>query len=323
MFDALLILSYGGPEGSSDIRAFLENVMRGVSKSPSIPPERIEAAAKKYERLIELNGICSPISQACRDLMGGLMGEFQVLGPRIPIYWGNLFWYPLLSETLREMQDDGIERAAVFVTSGFDSPQGNRRYDEAIEKSLASLEGKVPVLTRLPLFWNDPLFHSAMADKLLEALARASLELESNEPNSKIRIVFTAHSIPINDSENCDYLKQVQEVSKTVAELAHLDLDGFSWEIAWQSRSGAPGSAWLTPSPEDIVHQAAEEGIKAIVPVPIGFFCENMETAYDLDVELAALVESLGMVYFRARTIGEDAKILKMIRNSLISCSIK
>lgn len=313
MTDALLIVSYGAPEGLSDVRPYLENLLKGPEARP-----RIEAAARKYERLHDLCGECSPLAQECRNLIAGLVDELDKFGPKLPIYWGNVLWHPMLEDTVAEMAEDGIRSARAYVTSYFDSPYGNERYTAAIARACEKVGPAAPVIERMPLFWNEELFHGAQADNLLEALARARIELTLSDLEPKTKVIFTAHSIPLSEAESSPYREQLLEAGQKIAKAAHLGVDDFPWELAYQSRSGSKDVPWLEPSPEDCLKKATEEGFAAVVLVPFGFACENMETAYDLDVELASLADSLGLIYSRANCVGSDAKILRLIRQHIL-----
>src|SRR3954454_4074274 len=110
-YDALLIVSSGGPDGPDDVLPFLENVLRGRN----VPRERMLEVAEHY---YHFDGV-SPINQQCRELIAALKTEFARHGLQLPIYWGNRNWDPMLGDTVRAMRDDGVKRAVALATSAF------------------------------------------------------------------------------------------------------------------------------------------------------------------------------------------------------------
>jgi protoporphyrin/coproporphyrin ferrochelatase len=287
-FDAILVLSFGGPEKPDDVIPFLENVLRGRN----VPRDRMLAVAEHYYHF----GGKSPINDQARALIAGLREELEQHGPRVPIYWGNRNWHPFLADTLRQMKADGVRNALAFVTSIFSSYSGCRQYLEDIERARAEIDG-APEIQKLRSFYNHPLFIEAQADRVRDALAG------SNAP-----IIFTAHSVPISMAESCDYQKQLQESCRLVAER----LDIADWRLVYQSRSGPPGQPWLEPDIADVI-RATDRGATVVV-VPIGFVSDHMEVIYDLDTEARAIAEERGVNMVRAGTVGVHPKFLRMIR---------
>ena len=287
-FDALLVLSFGGPEKPDDVIPFLENVLRGRN----VPRERMLAVAEHYYHF----GGKSPINDQARALIAGLEGELASHGPRLPIYWGNRNWHPLLSDTLRQMKADGVRRALAFATSIFSSYSGCRQYLEDIERALAEVPG-APEIQKLRSFYNQPLFIEAQADRVREALNGRQASL-----------IFTAHSIPMSMAETSDYQRQLEESCRLVAER----LDNSNWRLVYQSRSGPPSQPWLEPDIADVLRgldRGADVGV-----VPIGFISDHMEVIYDLDIEAQAIARERGVNMLRAGTVGVHPKFLRMIR---------
>lgn len=287
-YDAILVLSFGGPEKAEDVIPFLENVLRGRN----VPRERMLAVAEHYHHF---DGR-SPINDHNRALIRELEAELGRHGPRLPIYWGNRNWHPLLADTLRQMRDDGIRRALGFVTSIFSSYSGCRQYLEDIERARGEVEG-APEIHKLRKFYNHPLFIEAQAEEVRTALG--------GRPRP---IIFTAHSIPLTMAETSDYQKQLQEACRLVAEQV-----GFGdWRLVYQSRSGPPSQPWLVPDIGDVVRelQPGDE----IAVVPIGFVSDHIEVIYDLDVEAQAIARERGVDMVRAPTVGVHPKFVEMIR---------
>jgi protoporphyrin/coproporphyrin ferrochelatase len=287
-FDAVLVLSFGGPEQREDVIPFLENVLRGRN----VPRARMLAVAEHYYHF----GGKSPINDQNRALIAALRTELDTHGPRLPIYWGNRNWHPLLADTLRQMKADGVRCALAFVTSIFSSYSGCRQYLEDIERARAGIED-APEIQKLRKFYNHPLFIEAQADEVRTALKGRSA-----------RIIFTAHSVPLGMAETSDYQKQLQESCRLVAE----SVGSNDWRLVYQSRSGPPGQPWLEPDIADVMREV-EPGAEVAV-VPIGFVSDHIEVIFDLDVEAQAIARERGIHMMRAPTVGVHPKFLQMIR---------
>jgi ferrochelatase len=287
-FDAVLVLSFGGPEKPDDVIPFLENVLRGRN----VPRERMLAVAEHYYHF----GGKSPINDQNRELIAELRDELDAHGPKLPIYWGNRNWHPFLADTLRQMKADGVRRALGFVTSIFSSYSGCRQYLEDIERARAEVDG-APEIQKLRKFYNHPLFIEAQAAEIRDALA-----------GREAQIIFTAHSVPLAMAETSDYQKQLNESCRLVAGQVGVR----DWSLVYQSRSGPPGQPWLEPDIADVMREI-EPGSEVVV-APIGFVSDHMEVLYDLDTEAQAIAHARGVHMVRAATVGVHPKFVQMIR---------
>jgi ferrochelatase len=288
-FDAILVLSFGGPEQHADVIPFLENVLRGRD----VPRERMLAVAEHY---YHFDGK-SPINDQTRALIAALDAELKAHGPRLPIYWGNRNWHPFLADTIRQMKTDGVRRALAFVTSIFSSYSGCRQYLEDIDRAQAEVEG-APEVQKLRKFYNHPLFIEAQADEVRDALC-----------GRPAQIIFTAHSVPLSMANSSDYVKQLLESCRLVAEQLGR---GDDWRLVYQSRSGAPGQPWLEPDIADVLREIPAGA--DVVVAPIGFISDHMEVLYDLDTEAQAIARERGFRMTRAGTVGVHPKFIEMIR---------
>jgi ferrochelatase len=295
--DALLVVSFGGPEGMDDVLPFLENVLRGRN----VPRERMLSVAHHYEMF----GGVSPINQQNRNLIAALKQELETNGPDLPIYWGNRNWHPLLAETLRQMTADGVRNALAFVTSAYSSYSSCRQYRENIAKAQAEVGPEAPRVEKLRAFYNHPLFIEANVEHIREAWSRLA-----SDQRSQAELVFTAHSIPESMASNCEYEAQLQEAGSLIA--GELGID--RWQVVYQSRSGSPLQPWLGPDITDYLRQINAEGVTSVVVAPIGFVSDHMEIVYDLDFEAQNLARELGMTMVRAATAGTHPSFVKMIR---------
>jgi ferrochelatase len=300
-YDALLLVSFGGPEGMDDVMPFLENVLRGRN----VPFERMLAVAKHYE----LFGGVSPINEQNRKLIAGLTQDLEAKGPRLPIYFGNRNWHPTLADTMRRMRDDGIRRALAFVTSAYSSYSSCRQYLEDIERARESIGPDAPRVEKLRAFYNHPGFIEANV-----ANVEAALEQIPVERHAQTQIVFTAHSIPESMARNCDYAAQLGETSRLVADA----LDVRHWRLVFQSRSGSPSQPWLGPDIRDYLRELKADGVEDLVVAPIGFVSDHMEIVYDLDTEAMALCRELGLNMIRAATASTHPAFIEMVRQLIL-----
>jgi ferrochelatase len=294
-YDALLVVSFGGPEKRDDVIPFLENVLRGRN----VPRERMLEVAGHYYRF----GGRSPINDQNRELIAKLRQVVQM-----PVYWGNRNWHPLLGDTVRRMRQDGVRRAIAFTTSAFGSYSGCRQYLEDIERARASVEDAPPI-DKIPPFAEHPGFLEAMADRVKQAIEKV--------PDG--RLVFTAHSIPVAMAQSSPYLRQLEAACAAVAARAGRE----EWNLVYQSRSGPPGQPWLEPDVCDFLRAIRSN----VVIAPIGFLSDHMEVLYDLDVEARAVCEEIGVKMARAATVGTHPAMIQMIaefcRGEPVPCSAR
>lgn len=297
-YDAILVLSFGGPESKEEVIPFLENVLRGRN----VPRERMLAVAEHY---YHFEGK-SPINQQARDLITALEAELRKNGPKLPIYWGNRNWHPLLTDTLRKMKDDGIRRALAFVTSAYSSYSGCRQYREDIARAQNEVGLGAPVVDKLRAFFNHPGFIEATVERVGDALRAVPANASEN-----VQVVYTGHSIPQSMANSSDYVMQLEEVRRLVSSA----LGQVNDAMVYQSRSGAPGQPWLEPDILDYLHEVkANRLASAVVIAPIGFTSDHMEVLYDLDVEAQELCDSIGLPMTRAKTVGVHPQFIGMIR---------
>ena len=297
-FDALLLVSFGGPECREDVMPFLENVTRGKN----VPRERLTEVAEHYYHF----GGASPINQQNRELIAALSAELSEHGCRLPIYWGNRNWNPLLPDAIRQMRDDGVQRALAFVTSAFSSYSGCRQYREDIERARIEVGPTAPPVVKLRTFFNHPGFIEAVADRVQEALADVS-----QHHIAKTQLVFTAHSIPIAMANGCQYAAQLHEACSLVADR----VGGLPWSLAYQSRSGSPGQPWLEPDIGDWLREFPRQNERThVVVIPIGFISDHVEVLFDLDHEAKAIASVCGLQLIRAGTVGTHPRFVRMIR---------
>ena len=312
-YDALLLVSFGGPERPEDVVPFLERVTAGRG----IPRERLEVVGQHYQ----LFGGRSPINELNRQLIAGI--EADLAGARIdvPVYWGNRNWDPLLTDAVRRMKDDGVTRAACFVTSAYSCWSSCRQYRENLYDAVSAVEG-APRLDKLRHYFNHPGFVEPVVDGVLAALAG----LDDGQREGA-HLAFVTHSIPMSMAETAGppgatpggaYVAQHRDVmAAAVARIAEETGVSHPHELVFCSRSGSPQVPWLEPDVNDHLETLAKDGVPAVVLVPVGFVSDHMEVVYDLDTEALATAERLGLPARRAATAGSDPRFVAMVRDLL------
>ena len=304
-YDAFLLVSFGGPEGPDDVMPFLTNVTRGRN----VPPERLASVAEHYYAF----GGVSPINQQCRDLLAAVRAAFAAGGLSLPLYWGNRNWTPYLTDTARQMAEDGVRRAVAFVTSAYSSYSSCRQYLDDIERARAAVGPDAPRIDKIRRFYNHPGFIEPFADHVRAALATLPAELRE-----EAHLVFTAHSVPCAMAEASGpagdrgrYVTELTEAARLIAE--RTGARAHPWSLAYQSRSGPPSQPWLEPDVRDQLGELAESGTRAVVVVPVGFVSDHIEVLHDLDVEAAETADSLGLAFARAATPGTSPRFASMV----------
>lgn len=295
--DALLIVSFGGPEGPDDVLPFLERVTAGRN----VPPQRLAQVAATYERF----GGVSPINGHTRRLIAAVGHELAQRGPDLPIYWGNRNWHPLLADTIAEMARAGVGRALAFVTSAFSSYSGCRQYLDDIARARMEVGPRAPTIDKLRLFFNHPGFIEPVAARVSDALARLP-----DDTRDRAHLLFTAHSIPTAMAATSDYQLQLAESARLVRGIVGGDHPS---SVAFQSRSGAPSVPWLEPDVGEVIDTLAAAGCPGAVLVPLGFVCDHLEVVYDLDVVALERARAAGLPIVRAGTVGDDPGFATMV----------
>lgn len=293
--DALLVLSFGGPEGPADVRPFLENVTRGRG----VPPERLDAVEEHYAHF----GGVSPLNARNRELIAAIEERIDV-----PVYFGNRNWHPMVADTVADMARAGVRRAAVFATSAYGGYSACRQYDDDIAGARAAVGSGAPQLVKLRHFFDHPLFVAANADAVRTVRDGAG-------PGA--RLVFTAHSVPeaadraagLPEQGGRRYSRQVTEAARLVA----AELGVTEHDVVWQSRSGPPRVPWLAPDIVDHIDALHAAGVPGVVISPIGFVSDHVEVVWDLDTEARERAAELGMGFARAATAGPDPRFADMV----------
>jgi ferrochelatase len=320
-YDALLVVSFGGPEKPDDVVPFLENVTRGRG----IPRERLKEVGEHYFQL----GGRSPLNDLNRAFIAAVEEDLRGNGIDLPVYWGNRNWDPYLADALGQMAKDGVERAVCFVTSAYSSYSGCRQYRENLADAVADVDG-APALDRVRHYFNHPGFVEPMVDATLAALADLPPDARGDA-----RLLFVTHSVPVamndasgrggsraqtgSDGAGGAYLAQHESVAAEITERIRQHTGHrFPSEVVFCSRSGPPEVPWLGPDVNVRIEHAARHAVPAVVVVPIGFVADHMEVVYDLDTEARATAEAAGIAFARAATAGVDPRFVAMVRDLVL-----
>lgn len=292
--DAILIVGFGGPEGPDDVMPFLENVLRGRN----VPRERMLEVAEHYQHF----GGVSPINQQTRDLIATLRPALDARGVRLPIYWGNRNWRPMLADTMSQMAANGVRHALAVVLAAYSSYSSCRQYREDVERARATVGDAAPRVDKMRVFYNHPDFIAANADRVRAGLAQLG---------PSVHVAFTAHSIPSSMAAGCDYERQLTETCRLVAEA--LDVADDRWRLVYQSRSGRPEDPWLGPDIVDHLRDAHSRGVTEVVVHPIGFLSDHVEVLYDLDEEARHACAGVGLRMVRSGSVGTHPRFVAML----------
>jgi ferrochelatase len=288
-YDSVLLMAYGAPESMAEVRPFLDNVLRGLP----VPRERYEAVVAHYEQI----GGRSPLNELTGRQARGLRAWLEAEGLDLPVYVGMRFAQPFLFTAIQRMIRDGRRRAVGIVLAPYRSEPSFEKYQEAVGEVLDAVGPAAAPRVEFVEPWSEhPGFLAAQADQV-----RRALEAVPAPRSAAARLVFTAHSIPLALARRCPYVAQIETACGAVAR----DLGGRAWQLAWQSRSGSPGTPWLEPDVNDVLAALSRAGAVDVVLVPIGFISDHVEVLYDLDLEAARTGRDLGLNVVRAATVND------------------
>jgi ferrochelatase len=304
-FDAILLISFGGPQGLGDIRPFLANVLRGRR----IPAERLDEVAHHYE----LFGGVSPLTALTRRQASGLAQRLAAAGAPLPVYVGMRNWHPYLADTLAEMSRAGVRRAIGFIMAAQSSYSSCEQYRENVLAARQAIRDRgLPDIevTYVPGWHLHDGFIDANAEHVRAARSKLPAALQPHA-----RVIFTAHSIPTEMATRSQYVDQLLASAGEVARR----VNAADWALVYQSRSGRPQDLWLEPEICDYLRASRDNGLEAAVLCPIGFVCDHIEVLYDLDREAAQLARQIGLAMTRADAVNDDPRFMDMMADVVLS----
>jgi ferrochelatase len=294
-YDAILMIAFGGPEKTDDIRPFLSKVSTGRP----IPPERLEEVAHHYE----LIGGRSPLNEITYRQARGLEAQLKINGYSLPVYVGMRNWHPFLSDTVIEMSKEGINNALAIIMAAHQSDASWERYQRDVEEAISTTGVELSVDYTEP-FYDHPLFIEDSAERIAECLE----QIPSTDRDDTV-LIFTAHSIPTPMAEASPYVEQLTISCRLISErLGHEN-----WLLAYQSRSGRPTDPWLEPDVCDLIRALSKKSTTHVIIQPIGFICDHVEVLYDIGIEAAEVAEDVGIKMLRAKTVNDDQKFIEAL----------
>ena len=301
-YDALFLVSFGGPESLDEVKPFLERITEGKN----IPANRLEEVTQRYETV----GGVSPLNANMRNIKEKLETEIKSRDIDIPIFIGYRNVEPLIIRTVNEMKESGVSRCLAWLSSPYSSYSSCRQYTENIENACSQIDD-APQIDQIRRHHDHPGLIEPAADCL-----RSAIEEIPNALRDETVLLFSAHSLPQSMAETCRYESEINEAASLVANEVDPD-KRLRREVVWQSRSGPPHIPWLEPDINDKLDQLASEGVEAVVVSPIGFPIENFEILWDLDFEASNKAASLGMSFSRADSVENDSRFISMIADLL------
>lgn len=291
-YDAILMIGYGAPEKTKDIRPFLQNVAKGRP----IPPDRLEEVAHHYEMF---GG--SPLNEYTYKQAKGLQDKLAENGNGMPVYVGMRNWHPFIADTIKEMHSKGARKVIGMIMAAHQSDASWERYQRDVQQAIEELKIEMEFDYSPPLF-DHPLFIEDSADRVQDCLDKIP-----DEEYPETMILFTAHSIPVPMAEASPYVEQLETTAKLIAQRLNFD----NWRLVYQSRSGRPSDPWLEPDVCDVIEEIAQGGVKNVVAQPIGFLCDHIEVLFDIGVEAQETAKETGVSLYRAKTVNDDPKFIE------------
>lgn len=310
--DAIMLVSFGGPEGPDEVMPFLQRVTAGRN----VPLQRLEEVAQHYYA----RGGISPINTLNRQLQGKLRAELDRRELEIPVLWGNRNAAPYIDDALSQAASLGAERICVLATSAYPSYSSCRQYREDVAAAMQRT-GLTPTISKVAPFALRDGFLEAATDQLIEAADR----LDGAEVAP--RVLFVTHSIPDvmdelsgpGDGPGRAYSRTHVEVANAVLDRAAARGLALEGELVFCSRSGPPNQPWLEPDINDRMRELAETGVTSVLIHPIGFVSDHMEVVHDLDTEAQETASELGMAAIRVGTVGTHPALISSLIDAALA----
>lgn len=307
-FDALVLMSFGGPEKNDDVLPFLQNVTRGRG----IPDERLVEVGEHYYGF----GGKSPINEQNQNLLESLRRELARRGLKTPVLWGNRNWAPFLTDVARDfVAETGGNKFLAIDTSAYSSYSSCRQYREDFAQTIDSLaaEGIPVTFEKIRQYYNHPGFAEAelgCVQRAIDAFAQKVGVLDRR----RHRLLYVTHSIPesmqvASERWTAGYRGQHEQLMSWID--GKLGIEGqLGSELVFCSRSGAPHVPWLEPDINDRLEELKADGVDGVIVVPLGFVSDHMEVIYDLDTEASQTAARLDMDFLRAESVGTDSSFV-------------
>jgi ferrochelatase len=285
----VLLLAHGAPDRVEDIPAFLLNVREGRK----LPDAVVNEIVRRYSLI---GG--SPLTRLTTLQAKGLA---KLLGR--PVYVGMRNWNPFISEAVRQINADGLQRMVALCLA----PQNSRTSIGLYKKYLFEDVERLAVNVQVDFIesWHD---HPGLVEAFRERVATALAPVQA-ETGSPVPVIFTAHSVPEKTIQGGDpYEQQVRETAALVANA--LGLKEFS--VAFQSQ-GMTNERWIGPRVESCIDQLAAQGKRHVLLAPVGFVCDHVEILYDIDVVFREYAKSRGVTVHRSESLNDSPLFIQAL----------
>jgi ferrochelatase len=295
---ALLLLAFGGPQSMEEVEPFLTRLFRG--RRPS--PEQLGRVKERYQMI----GGSSPLPEITRGQAKALEKKLSQKGYSFKSYVGMRYGHPLIEESLKEIDRDGIREVVAIPMAPFRSRASTGAYIEEVTRAQKGLEKGINI-SFVEGWYSNPLFIDAVREKIRESLSEFALE-----KRGQVHLIFTAHSLPKSIVEQDPYVKEMEESVGKVLE----GMDPFPWHIAFQSRGGGP-EEWMGPEVESVLSELSREKVRGVLVVPIGFVSDHIEILYDIDIAFRQKAQSLGMVLKRTHSLNSSERFIEALASAV------
>ncbi len=289
----VLVMDYGTPKTLDEVPAYYTHIRHGH------PPtqEQLDELVGRYQAIggrSPLNDITDRQAEGIgRALNGG--GE----GP-VKVYLGHKHASPFIEDAVERMQDDGVEQAVALVLA----PHYARM---SVGDYFARVRGRLrpdgPEVRYIESWYQEPDFVHFLAERVKDALKGFPAE-----DRDEVRVVFSAHSLPVKALQGDPYPEQLHHSGDLIAKEAGLR----HWLFAWQS-AGRTDAEWIGPDIRDVIKELRREGQENILVCPAGFVADHLEVLYDLDIEAQALARDLDVRLARTESPNDDERFTALL----------
>jgi len=295
---AVLMLAYGTASSVERMRCYLSDIRGGRPMSDEFVNE--------FKHRYELIG-GSPLTGLTYDQAKKTGEELQSRGLDWPVYLGMRHWSPWIKDAIGQMYLHSVEEAVGIVMAPHYSKMSIGKYWGKIEEA-QEMHGSNIKFTFVNSWYQQPKFLEALEEHI-----RAGLEKFSPDVRDKVKIVFSAHSLPERLIKMGDpYDEQLKDNAKIVAER----LGDVDWMFSYQS-AAETGEPWLGPQIEDVVVDLANQGYKHMLVAPIGFVCDHVEILFDIDIEATQIANEHGIQLERIESMNSTPLFIGAVADAI------
>lgn len=298
----VLVMSYGTPESMDGIEEYYTHIRRG-----NVPtPELLAELSGRYEAVV---GGVFPLRENTNRQVAGLQEVLDhTESGRYVCYQGLKHARPYIEDGVSNMAADGIHQAIGIVLAPHYSTMSVGGY---VKRAKERAEELGIQMTFVESYYLHPKLIAALVDRVQSALAPFN-------PEEPIKVLFSAHSLPVKIREvNDPYESQLLATSSAVADAAGVK----DWQFTWQS-AGRTRDPWLGPDILETLKEVSESGYKQVLAAPVGFVSDHLEVLYDLDIEAQAAAKSLDIKLARIEMLNTDLLYMETLAESVLAHDI-